>query len=183
VLFVGRLLPHKGIDLLIEGVDAGMPVRVIGQPYSAGYLAELRRLAEGKQVSFEFDADDDRVIDAMRRASLVVLPSLQRPRFGPQAPYAELLGLVLLEAMACGTPVVASDMGGIPEIVSDGVVGRLVPQGDARAIGDAVRELTCDRAAWARMSRDAAEHVRASFTWDHVARRCLEAYEAPDGTS
>ncbi len=176
-LFVGRLLPHKGIDLLIESVPADLPLRVIGRPYNAEFRERLRRLADDKSVTFQEDASDEEVAEAYRRARVLVLPSVHHPVNAPPAPKAELLGLTLLEAMASATPVVCTRVGGMPEIVRDGVTGHIVEEGDLGALSHAVTNVVRAPAAeWTQMSRAALTHVYENFTWDAVARRCLAAY-------
>src|SRR5439155_1520367 len=76
VLFVGRLLPHKGVDDLINSLPQAMALKIIGQPYDQEYLAELRRLAAGKRVTFIHDSDDAALVQAYRKALCVVLPSV-----------------------------------------------------------------------------------------------------------
>jgi glycosyltransferase involved in cell wall biosynthesis len=177
VVFVGRILPHKGIDVLIRAVDETIPVHVYGRPYDPTYLAALARLARGKAVHFHFEATDDEVLAAYRRASVAVLPSVPSTPYGPSSPSAELLGLVLLEAMACGTPVIGSRLGGIPEVVVEGVTGHLVEPGSVAELRERLEAvLGADPASWRRMSAAAAERVRGEFTWDRVAERCLAAY-------
>jgi glycosyltransferase involved in cell wall biosynthesis len=178
VAFVGRLLPHKGIDVLVRALDATTALHVYGRVYDAAYFDELRRLARGKNVHFHESPSDAEIRAAYRRARVVVLPSVYDSAYAPRSPRPELLGLVLLEAMACGTPVVATRVGGMPEIVVDGETGLLVAPGDVQQLRDAIRTLVAGEATWAAMSVRAVEWVRARFTWDRVAERCLDAYGA-----
>jgi starch synthase len=92
-------------------------------------------------------------------------------------PVSELLGLVALEAMASGTPVVASRLGGLAEVVVDGETGFLVPPGDTGALGDRLARLVADRRLAARLGANARDHVLHRFTWRACAERCLAAYE------
>ncbi len=177
VVYVGRLLPHKGIDVLLRAVDDRTRVRIFGRPYDAAYRAELGRLAAGKDVVFHEHASDEEIVEAYRRSRVAVLPSVYRDSRGRSHPWTELLGLVVLEAMACGTPVVASRVGGIPEVLDDGQTGYLVTPGDSAELGDRIAELLEPSPRWHAMSSRAVETIRERFTWDHVAERCLDAYE------
>jgi rhamnosyl/mannosyltransferase len=91
----------------------------------------------------------------------------------------EGLGVVMLEAMACGTPVVASRVDGIPEAVTDRE-GRLVPPADPAALADAVIE-TLDDGGWEAMSRAARERAVEHFDWNHIAQRYVELYRRVAG--
>src|SRR5262249_25532314 len=135
VLFVGRLVPHKGVNYLIEALPDGLTLEVIGRPYDAGFAAELRRLAAGRAVRFRADCDDAEVVRACRRALCVVLPSVYRSPAGGETPVPELLGQTLLEGMACRTPVVCTAVASLPEVVADGVTGFVVAPNDPAALG------------------------------------------------
>lgn len=176
VLFVGRLLPHKGIDVLVRAVDPGVPLRIVGRPYHDEYLVLLRRLAEGKDVTFVTDATDEQILSFYRSAAVSVLPSVNRTVYGDYTSLPELLGFTAMEAMACGTPVVVSRVGGLHHVVDDGATGYLVPPGDADALGDRLRRLLADPALAAGMGTAARRRIEDLFTWDQVAQRCLEAY-------
>lgn len=123
VLYVGRLLAHKGIDRLIEALPAELPLTVCGRPYDPDYHDRLRRLAEGKRVEFVTDADDDAVRALYARAWANVLPSVYRDCYGRTHVAPELMGFTLLEAMACGTPAVASRVAAMPEFIREGETG------------------------------------------------------------
>jgi starch synthase len=78
--------------------------------------------------------------------------------------------------MACGTPVVASRVGGIPEVVVDGETGRLVEPGDAAVLGQALREALADPEQARRMGQAGRRRVEAHFSWDRIAERTLAVY-------
>lgn len=176
VMFVGRLLPHKGVHVLIEAMPADVPLHLYGRAHDPSYRRVLSRLAEAKNVTFHESADDEEVRDAYRRSRMLVLPSVYESPYGLPQPRSELLGLTLLEAMACGTPVICAQTGGMPEIVAEGETGYVVPPGDAPALRESILALLGDEQRWHRMSAAAAETVPRHFTWDRVAERCLESY-------
>lgn len=123
VLYVGRLLPHKGIDTLIRAMPEGLPLVVCGTPYDDAYFEHLQSLAAGRLVEFRTGSSDADLLDLYRNALATVLPSVYRDYAGTYHRMPELMGLTLLEAMACGTPAVCSNVGGMPELVEDGVTG------------------------------------------------------------
>jgi glycosyltransferase involved in cell wall biosynthesis len=176
VVFIGRLLPHKGLDFLLEGIPADVPLVIVGRPYDPAYLARLRALATGKDVTFVTDADDRRVLEEYQRASVSVLPSVYDAATGEHTHVPELLGLVLLEAMACGTAVVCTDVGGMPEIVEDGVTGFVVPPNDALALSDRIDTILETPSLAETMGSAARERVLDRFTWECVATTCMRAY-------
>ncbi len=184
VLYVGRLLPHKGVNYLLEAADARWDVRILGrlwEPHrrearSTEYLQHLRELARGKRVRFILDADDEQLVREYNAALVVVLPSVHRDMFGEWHPTPELFGLTLLEAMACATPVIATRVGALPEIVEEGVTGFLVPPNDARALADRIRWLQRHPDEARRMGERGRARAKERFTWEAVARRCLGIY-------
>jgi glycosyltransferase involved in cell wall biosynthesis len=182
VLFVGRLTPHKGVDRLLKALPAGASLNVVGSTGHDPRLPErdypslLRTLAQGRDVRFLGPARDEDLPGWYRSAAVFVLPSVERTCYGRGVRVSELLGLALLEAMASATPVVASRVGGVPEIVEDGVTGFLVPAGDVSALRERLSELLADPGLARRLGRRAREVVCERFTWRAVAQRCLEAY-------
>jgi len=177
-LFVGRLLPHKGVDALVEAVPADMRAVVAGPAPDARYLEDLRALAQGKQVRFIHDADDDALVALYRRAKIVVLPSLYRDRYGAETRVPELLGQTLLEGMAVGAATICTDVASMPEIVIDGITGIVVPPNDVGTLRSAVCALRDHPERAAEMGRRGRERVLTEFTWSAVVDRCLQAYAA-----
>ncbi|MDP8904382.1 MAG: glycosyltransferase family 4 protein [Chloroflexota bacterium] len=182
VLFVGRVTPHKGIDRLIGALPYGATLTLAGSSGHDPRLPErdypvlLRQLAAGRDVRFAGPVSDEDLPALYRRAEVVVLPSVEVTCYGRAVAVSELLGLVLLEAMASGTPVVASRLGGIPEIVDDGATGHIVTPGDEGELHDALAGLLGDPARARRIGTRARERVLEEFTWERCADRCLAAY-------
>lgn len=174
-LFVGRLLPHKGVRELIQCLDATTPLRVVGRPYDPDYFAGLRAAAADKAVTFITDADDAELRRQYAGASVVLQPSLPAPP-GVEAK-SELLGLVALEGMALGKPVIITRTASLPELVVDGETGFIVEPGDTVALREAVVRLTTRDAGLSRcLGERARAHVARHFTWAATARRGLEFY-------
>jgi glycosyltransferase involved in cell wall biosynthesis len=119
VLCVGRLLPHKGVDQIIKALPTGMRLQVVGQAYHAKYLAVLKSLAAGKDVTFISDASDAELLGYYRSADVLVQASTHLDCFGNYLPKPELMGLTTLEALACGLPVIVSTAGSLPELATD----------------------------------------------------------------
>ena len=184
VLFVGRLTPHKGVDRLLRALPAGAGLRIAGsaghdpRPPERDYPALLRRLAEGRDVTFLGPVPDAALPELYRRAAVLALPSVDRTCYGREVRVSELLGLAAVEAMASGTPVVASRIGGLAEVVADGETGFLVEPGDQRALGDRLALLLSDPRLAARLGANARDLVLERFTWQACAARCLAAYQS-----
>jgi glycosyltransferase involved in cell wall biosynthesis len=178
VLFVGRLLPHKGVHDLIDAVPADLPLRVIGKAMDAEYLNMLRARAAGKCVSFLHDTDDVQLVEEYRRALCVVLPSVYTTPDGRTTAVPELLGQTLLEGMACGRPAICTNVASMPEVVVHGETGFVVPPNDPPALGRAVAALLHDRQLEGRMGAAGRQRVLTMFRWEQVVERCLEAYAA-----
>jgi alpha-maltose-1-phosphate synthase len=188
VLFVGRLTPHKGVDRLLDALPIGASARIAGseghdpRPPESDYPALLRRLAHNKRVELLGPVSDQELPGLYRSAEVFVLPSVSQTCYGKNIAVSELLGLSVLEAMSSGTPVIASAIGGVPEIIRDGETGFLVPPGDVGALRERLNYLLGDPRLAARMGTNAREEVLTRYTWRHVAERCLEAYAQTPST-
>jgi len=173
-LFVGRLLPHKGILEAIKAVSPGTPLRVVGRPYSPEYFEQLKAAAVGKQVTFLTNADDAELARQYAGANVVLQVSL--PTEGGAADKSELLGLVALEGMAGGKPVIVTRTTSLPELVEDGRTGFIVPPKDLVALGAKIDLLVHDPELSRKLGQQAREHVQRKFTWDRVADVALGFY-------
>jgi glycosyltransferase involved in cell wall biosynthesis len=177
IVFVGRILPHKGVNDLVNALPGGMRLEIIGQPYDARFFADLQTMTEGKDVVFRHTFSDEELVTAYRSALCVVLPSVYQTMYGDRTEVPELLGQTLLEGMACGTPAICTDVASMPEIVQNEVTGFVVPPNDPAALGAKLQWLRDQPEPAARMGAAARETVVKLFSWPAVVDRCLKIYD------
>lgn len=175
VVFLGRVLPHKGIHFLIEGAPPDVQVHVIGTVGDPEYREKLAQLACSKRVFFHSGLSDCQVRSYLRRAMVLVHPTPVDA--GGSAGANELFGLALVEAMACGCPVIASNAASLPEIVRHEREGLLVRPNEPTAIRAAIERVGADLSYWRRLAEAARLRVEREFSWDRVVDRCIEAYQ------
>jgi glycosyltransferase involved in cell wall biosynthesis len=178
VLFVGRLLSHKGIDRVIDALPSDLPFDIVGRPYDPKYFSLLQELAVGKSVRFHTDLDDSKLIETYRRSCCVILPSLYRDRYGNETRVPELMGQTLLEGMACGIPAICTDVASMPEAVVNGVTGFVVPSDDLTQMRAAIAKVMTNAGLAATLGAAARERMQSVFSWEGVVRRCFKAYAA-----
>ncbi len=179
---VGRLTPIKGHPTLFKAMAAVVKLipkvllLVVGDapPEKGAYEAELRRLVTQlgleKVVSFVGRRHD--IPQLLATMDLVVMPST----------YQEGFGRVLIEAGACGVPVIASRVGGVTDVVQDGQTGFLVPPADPAALSQAIVRLLKDRPLAARLAAAFRRQIEAEFTLEHMVARTLAVYEEASAT-
>ena len=172
IVFVGRQEPRKGLQVLLRAWPeihrrTGTRLRVIGaDPLAVRLLfARLRVRDEGVDVLGFLSQDD--LTDELLRAKALVAPSLG----------GESFGMVLTRAFACATPVVASDISGYRGVMEP-EAGRLVPPDDPGALADAVTGLLADEPVREGLGRAARVIAEERYSWDTIARRLSEIYEA-----
>jgi glycosyltransferase involved in cell wall biosynthesis len=172
VLGVGRLVEKKGFAHLVEAAakTGGVRVVIAGDGDLRGPL-EAQARAAGAPVSFPGALPRDLVAAALAEADVVVVPSVV-----DAAGNVDGLPNVLLEAMACGRPLVASRTAGIPDVIDDGANGLLVPEKDPRALAEALRLLLREPALRARLGEEARKTAVRTLSWDVAARRFEEGY-------
>jgi glycosyltransferase involved in cell wall biosynthesis len=178
VLFVGRLVERKGVAHLVEAIarlaggSVGPRLEIVGDgPERTGLEALAQRLGVADRVVFRGKIPPAELQASYARAAVCVLPSVLDARGDTEG-----LGVVLLEAMNHGTPVIASRIGGIPDIVEDGVSGLLVPPGDADALAAALRRLRDDPALARRLGEAGRRRLREQFSWPAIVQRWLDLY-------
>ena len=179
VLFVGRLVERKGVSHLVDAVSLvppGTDVRlvIVGDgPERARIAARIREKRLDGRVAVRGRVSDAELQAAYAAADAFVLPAVVDRRGDTEG-----LGVVLLEAMNHRVPVIASAIGGITDIVEDGVSGLLVPPGDAPALAAALGRLAGAPDLAAGLGEAGYRRLRERFDWDAITRRWLEVYAA-----
>ncbi len=175
VIFVGRITRQKGVPVLLRAASRLIPeaqlVLCAGQADTPELLAEVTELVEGLRATRsgvvwipEMLAKAE-VIQLLTHATVFACPSVYEP-----------LGIVNLEAMACGTAVVGSRTGGIPEVVAEGETGLLVPPGDPEALATALDVLLSDSGLARAMGQAGRKRAVAEFGWPAIAAQTADLY-------
>jgi starch synthase len=175
VVFVGRVTRQKGVPVLLHAAQrldpAAQLVLCAGQADTPELEAEVSGLVEHLRATrpgviwIPGMLAKPEVIQILSHGTAFACPSLYEP-----------LGIVNLEAMACGTAVVASDVGGIPEVVADGQTGLLTPPGDPEALASALNALIADPARAAAMGGAGRERAVTEFSWTTIAAQTARLY-------
>jgi|WetSurMetagenome_2_1015567.scaffolds.fasta_scaffold86025_2 glycosyltransferase involved in cell wall biosynthesis len=160
--FVGRLSPEKGVETLVEAwrsIGTSLPLRIAGQgPLAAAGVAGIVPLGQVPPAQ---------IPALIGEAACLIVPSL----------WFEPFGRVVIEAFACGTPVVASRIGALADLVEDGRTGLLFRAGDAADLVGAIRRLVGDPTALARMREAARAEYESGYSEDRNYGELMEIYE------
>ena len=172
ILFIGRLVPEKGVQHLIEAAPAILhefPEARVLITGSGPFEPELRRIAQqlglADQVCFLGFVDDQYRNNLLVTAAAAIFPSLYEP-----------FGIVALEAMAAGAPVVVTETGGLQEIVKHGVDGLKCYPGDVAGLAAAINQLLGDPELVQRLTAGAGEKIRSSYDWGVLAEKTIAVY-------
>jgi len=169
---VGRLVEEKGGDLLLESLsrlEGTWRAYIQGSgPQREALEAQARRLGIADRASFEGWISSAQMPAFYRQLDVLVVPSRTRPN------WKEQFGRVLIEAMACGVPVVGADSGEIPHVVGD--AGLIFPEDDAAALHDCLARLRREPELHAHLARRGRERVLAHYTQARVAMETYEVY-------
>ena len=175
VIFVGRITRQKGVPVLLRAASGLVPqaqlVLCAGQADTPELEAEVTGLVDGLRATrsgvvwIPEMLPKREVIQLLTHATVFAIPSIYEP-----------LGIVNLEAMACGTAVVGSRTGGIPEVVADGETGLLVPPGEPEPLGEALNALIRDPDRAAAMGQAGRKRAVAEFGWAAIAAQTVALY-------
>jgi glycosyltransferase involved in cell wall biosynthesis len=182
VLHIGRMVPRKGVDNVIRGFarlvrKSPMPARLVivggesddPDPALTPEIGRLQALASKEGVA-------ERVVFTGRRSREWLQYYYSAADFFVTTPWYEPFGITPLEAMACGTPVIGSRVGGLQYSVRDGETGYLVPPNDPEALCERMTRLLADPALLSQFSQQAFEWVNRHFTWRKVAAQLARVY-------
>jgi glycosyltransferase involved in cell wall biosynthesis len=170
ILFVGRLIPRKGVDVLLEAVPRVLQrvaarIDIVGDGVMrADWMALADRLGIGSLTTFHGFVSNDRLERFYASADVFVLPAVEDIRGDTEG-----LGVVLVEALSFRLPVIASNVGGIPDVIHHAQTGLLVPQRDPAALADGIVRLLTDGDLARRLSEEGLQRATTYFDWKRIA--------------
>lgn len=173
VLFVGRLVHRKGVHILIKAftkVVKEIPeakLVIVGEGYMKPILQMIsKQLKIKEKVKFLGEIDEEKLLKTYQKSRVVVIPSL----------YRESFGIVALEAMATGKPVIATRVGGLPEIIKDGINGLLTQPGNPTELAEKITLLLSDKSIANKMGVMGRKIAVEKYSWNVIAKQIINVY-------
>lgn len=180
ILFVGRHIERKGICYLIEAAKYlprdQFEIRIVGVGDLTDKLkaqaAEISTTPDAANIIFTGKLSPEELANEYKTANVFTLPAIVDSKGDTEG-----LGVVLIEAMELGLPVVASNVGGIPDVVVDGVSGILVPEKNPEALASAYKRLAAEPELQKQLLEGARKRIDECFTWGKIVKRQIAVYE------
>lgn len=174
LLFVGRIEKRKGVHVLLNSLkylEIPVSLKIAGPKNDNQYIGEIMGSTDKRQIGIHKVellgyVNEKKLVELYQSASIVIIPSL-----------VEDFGIVNLEALACETPVVASGVGGITEIVKNGVNGLLVLPNDPKKLANALTKLLENKELIEQYGINGRQMVKEHFSWDSIAKELISIYE------
>jgi glycosyltransferase involved in cell wall biosynthesis len=174
VLVVGRILPHKGIDRIIDALPSGLPLKVVGRNYHDRYFRLLRKRASGKDVTFITEAGDTDLQALYQTSGLYVQASTYVDVYGSRTQKPELMGLTTLEALASGMPAAVAHAASLPELATDKRFTRIFRDHDE--LTSVLKEYKSGTWPGPDAGELAREHAVTTYSFDVVGKRIARFY-------
>lgn len=178
ILSVGYLIERKGFKYLISAikevlkVKGNVKLKIVGSgPQEQQIKKHIADLNLEKYVEIIANISDEELLKMYNSSDLFVLPSIIDSQGNTEG-----LGVVLIEAMACGLPVIGSNIGGIPDIVHDGETGLLVPQKNVSELSKSIIKIIENPELSERIANKGYSMVKANFSWEKIARDYINIY-------
>ncbi len=178
ILSVGYLIERKGFEYLIRAMPhvlkehENVRLKIVGSgPLESKLKSLIRELGLGDKVEIIKNVSDENLLMMYNSADLFVLPSIVDSQGNTEG-----LGVVLLEAMACGLPVIGSDVGGIPDIIEDGNNGFLVKQKNSELLKNSILNFIEDKKLSDNISGKGYKSILNKFGWDNIANKYIKIY-------
>ncbi|ADZ08972.1 glycosyl transferase group 1 [Methanobacterium lacus] len=179
ILSVGYLIERKGFMYLISSISEvskkheNVRLKIVGSGPQEKQLKDLiTKLQLEKYIEILGNIPNDELLKMYNSSDLFVLPSIIDSQGNTEG-----LGVVLIEAMACGLPVIGSNIGGIPDIISDGETGLLFPQKDVVELSKSIIKLIENRILMEKIADKGYQMVKTNFSWEKIAAQYIDCYE------
>ncbi|MEO0265222.1 MAG: glycosyltransferase family 4 protein [candidate division WOR-3 bacterium] len=178
ILFVGRLIDLKGVDVLIKSFKiikekyANAKLTIVGDGILINELKKLTKLLDLNDVYFKGFLTGEPLHEEYRKAMIFVLPSIVN-----KSGETEGLGMVLVEAISFGVPVVGSNVGGIPDIILDGKTGLLANPGDPEDLANKIIKLIENPELRKKLVEEGQKHIKENYSWDATLNKLEKIFK------
>ena len=173
VVYIGRLVPQKGVEHLMSAVPrivrqhGGVKFLIAGDGWSRSHLEDMARsTGQGDKIRFLGFISDSERVELLKSGDALVIPSIYEP-----------FGIVALEGMAAGVPVVASNVGGLSEIIEHDKTGMLAFKENPESVAWCVNKILSDDGYSRWLTQNAKKRVEEVYSWESVARKVSKVYE------
>ena len=181
ILAIGKFIPRKGFEYLIKAFNiivnqrktTNIKLRIGGRgPLKKKYETMIKDYGLNSCISFLRNINDAEIPSYYSEADIFVLPSIVDDRGDTEG-----LGVVLIEAMACQTPCIASNVGGIPDIIKDGINGFLIEQRNLKVLVERIFRLADNKELRIKIGINGYESVKENFNWNSISKKIIKVYD------
>ena len=181
ILAIGKFIPRKGFEYLIKAFNiivnqrkiTNIKLRIGGRgPLKKKYETMIKKYMLNNYISFLGYISDEEIPSYYSEADIFVLPSIIDERGDTEG-----LGVVLLEALACHTPCIATRVGGIPDIIKDGINGFLIEQRNFKSLVERILRLADDRELRIKIGINGYKSVKENFNWNSISKKIIKVYD------
>lgn len=176
VLYFGRITAHKGVDVLIEAMPKNYELIIAGSGLDVDYLKYLKRISKGKKIKFIINPTDKKATGLYQNASCFVLPATAKDYLGFSSKRPGLYALVIPEAMACGTPVIVSDVGALPDFIENNENGFVFHDRDTKELQAKILKITTNKKLAEKMGKKCRELAIKKYDWKVIAKNTAKIY-------
>lgn len=177
VLYAGRIASHKGVDVLVEAMPKNYRLVIAGSVLEKDYLVYLKKISKNKKVEFLENPSDSKLISLYRNASCFVLPATAKDYLGKVWSRPGLYALVVPEAMSCGTPVIVSNVGALPDFIEKNLNGFTFEDRNVKDLENKISKIVGDKRLVERMGEKGRYLVEKKYNWKIIAEKVRKIYK------
>lgn len=178
VLYAGRIASHKGVDVLVNAMPDNYKLIIAGTPWEKDFILYLKKIAKVKNVDFIVNPSDEKLINLYQEASCFVLPATAKDYLGKVWGRPGLYALVVPEAMSCGTPVIVSNVGALPDFIEDNKNGFVFEDRNINDLSDKLNKIINNKKLAETMGRNGRKLVELKYNWQVIAKNVRKIYSS-----
>lgn len=180
VLYFGRILSHKGVDVLVEATPADIQLVIAGSSPDKTYIKYLRKISKKKKVIFKENVSDKEMVKLYQNASCFVLPATKKDYLGKEWGRPGLYALVVPEAMSCGTPIIVSNVGALPDFIEKGryINGFVFEDRNIQDLQSKIMNIFSNKKLQYTLGKNGRYLVETKYDWKVIAKNTRGIYKS-----